>query len=1336
MSIPIHSRPLDPSLLEDGLVSGLSSNMSSVGFGKSPESAMVDEIFNNPDVWSIQFDEERNADSAGAVDSGLNSGSSMSSMLKKGPTQNECRDSRDMVHISGSSTKKRRPNSARVPEGYHLKRRSKLQLEAFTLRPFESRHRVMPYLSSASSVSDSSSIASSTPSLNSSLPTISDEDSLRSNLKSVKAPVKWRGMQDIDEGPHNSLSLVALMESSNNISPKAGERMSILWSHQNIFRALPTAKDVEYSFREESPSSSQPSAESIGSTMHAVTRAFPLLETHGDSSQPGVMKPRRNVPPLTISTTTRTTTTTITQVVTIQSPAKSSPASITVVSASATWSILELYGDSPKPSPKLPKLPKTSGHLDRSFKPSDLQFPSRPRLPPKSAFASNFPSGQLQSELTSSRIVELPADFVNPDLKPKLKGASSQMNSDVVKKHVALSGSRKNGKVRPLPQVPRDHSPPPPVPMIPFKVTSPPTPTTMIVSAAVGASNPSFASLPSDSESRLTSGLSASPFPRPHKSRSDVDSSQATLRTKKSALRTRMPPPPPLPLDSPLPALPPNAIHESEAPIEGLKIIAPLAIPKMQRSKAPESKADEVKETGKANGAKLEEKVSILPALTQSNEKEQTAGAPARPSRTNVISPLPSPVLERLHALESLPGKKELLSPPAILRHKPSASEPLPGSTDPNWPSLGPKKGLQKSSSISSMPRLTPTVYFPDASTLAKRLREDSATRIRPPLEPELHIIITGPEIQENVGKAPSVESNASGIREVDASLTSTRFTDSFPVSVSTPLVLDRDHTKTGIAQVSSSSFPLYSQSVGGRVDFPSVDRIPSPFRVTNPRQQSPAPKISMPQQAPLPTHRKGGSMSSGDARPAVKVHNKSSSVGSFRIPVVEHPFPDVATLAKRLAARKNPTGSLPSFKGKISDKNVSNYRPHVSSSASDSVIPRQRQKEGSNVLLEHTVLKSLSGSNEEDRNQVRPSAVPRPSHKKNASTSALHQKNDAGNRLIKKVSSHSSLRSPGTLSLAPDSAGRNRNGPLPMRRPIIHDVPLPDARMLAQRMKAPSATSSRPYGEVSDAFTPFTLSADVASALPQTRLNQGSSTQDRILLAAPEPVVATASWVHLPSKQLTESVSPPLQANSVPKNDLFTDTNNEASKAVSGRSRSVSGTKTAKAPLPPLPPHVIRGSPGIPVPTSDSVSRTPSPGPGILIRSKVASPAPSTMHVRFQSINKHPVPAVPVPIVKVELQKSLERRESYRGRQSSNAKVVSPRGRSVSVLPSSREITSSRRSVSVAASSRNHPLPPLPITPAEGYSSDSPVSAGSRGRVSPFPSRPVSRSSITTSLS
>ncbi|KAJ4464713.1 hypothetical protein C8R41DRAFT_114024 [Lentinula lateritia] len=1297
MSISIHSRPLDPSLLEDALVSGLSSNMSSVGFGKSPESAMVDEIFNNPDVWSIQYDEERNVDSAGAADSGLNSGSSMSSILREGSIRDECRESRDMVHTSRLSTKKRRPNSARVPEGYHLKRRSKLQLEAFTLRPFESRHRVMPYLSSASSMSDSSSIASSTPSLNSSLPTISDEDSLRSNLKSVKAPVKWRGMQDIDEGPH---TLVALMESSNNISPEAGERMSILWSHQNIFRALPTPKDVEYSFREESPSSSQPSAESIGSTMHAVSRAFPLLETHGDSSQPGVMKPRRNVPPLTISTTTRTTTTTITQVVTIQSPAKSSPASITVVSASATWSILELYGDSPKPSPKLPKLPKTSGHLDRSFKPSDLQFSSRPRLLPKSAFASNFSTGQLQSELTSPRIVELPANFVNPDLKPKLKGASSPMKSDVVKKDTTLPGSR---KVRPLPQVPRDHSPPPPVPMIPFKVTSPPT--TMM--AAVGASNPSSASLASDSESRLTLGhSSASPFPRLHKAHSDVASSQATLRTKKSALRTRMPPPPPLPLDSPLPALPANAIHESEseAPIERLKMIEPLVIPIMQRSKVPENKADEVKETGKANGVKLKEKVSILPAPTLSNEKEQTAGAPARPSRTNVISPLPSPVLERLHALESLPGKKELLSPPSILRHKPSASEPLPGSTDPNSPSLGPKKGLQKSSSISSMPRLTPTVYLPDASTLAKRLREDSATRIRPPLEAELHIIITGPEIQENVGQAPSVESNASGIRDVDASLTSTRFTDSFPVSVSTPLVLDRDHMKTDIAQVSSSSGP---------VDFPSVDRIPSPFRVTNPRQQSPAPKISMPQQAPLPTHRKGGSMSSGDARPAVKVHNKSSSVGSFRIPVVEHPFPDVATLAKRLASRKNPTGSLPSVKGKTSDKNVSNYRPHVSSSALDSVIPRQ--KEGSNVLLEHTVLKSSSESSEEDRNQ----------------------KNDAGDRSIKKVSSHSSLRSPGTLSLAPDLASRNRNGRLPMRRPIIHDVPLPDARMLAQRMKAPSATSSRPYGEVSDAFTPLTLSADVASALPQTRLNQGSSTQDRILLAAPEPVVATASWVPLPSKQLTESVSPPIPANNVPKNDLFTESNKEALKAVSGRSRSVSGTRTAKAPLPPLPPHVVRGSPGIPVPNSDSVSRTPSPGPGILIRSKVASPAPSTMHVRFQSINKHPIPAVPVPIVKVELQKSLERRESHRGRQSSNTKVVSPRGRSASVLPSSREIISSRRSVSVATSSRSHPLPPLPITPAEGYSSDSPVSAGSRGRVSPFPSRPVSRSStITTSLS
>ena len=49
----VRSRPLDPLFLaEDGLASG-SSIPSAAVFGQSPESAMVNEIFNNPDAWSL-----------------------------------------------------------------------------------------------------------------------------------------------------------------------------------------------------------------------------------------------------------------------------------------------------------------------------------------------------------------------------------------------------------------------------------------------------------------------------------------------------------------------------------------------------------------------------------------------------------------------------------------------------------------------------------------------------------------------------------------------------------------------------------------------------------------------------------------------------------------------------------------------------------------------------------------------------------------------------------------------------------------------------------------------------------------------------------------------------------------------------------------------------------------------------------------------------------------------------------------------------------------------------------------------------------------------------------
>ncbi|KAJ3797906.1 hypothetical protein GGU11DRAFT_744809 [Lentinula aff. detonsa] len=1307
---PTRSRPLDPLLLEDGLNSGSSSIPSvSLSFGQSPESAMVDEIFNNPDVWSVQFGEPDDMDSESAVNlGGLDSGSTR---LAEGSTHKGLTTGRDAVHPSGSLTtiKKRRSKSARLPEGFHLKRRSKLQIEAFTLKPFESRHRVMPYLSSASSMSDSSSIASSTPSLNSSLPTISDEDSVRSQLKSVPlAPVRWRGMQDINEGPNDSLTLVALMEPSNNMSPEAGERMSILWSHQNIFRAFPTPKGVDYEFREGS-SGSQSSAKSTGSTMEAVTSAFLLTGELGDSSQTGVMKPRRNVPPLTISTTTRMTTTTTTTVITVQSPARSSPASVTVVSASATWSILELYGDSPKPSPKFPKLPKTSGHLDRSFKSSDLCLPSRP---PNTAFATNFPSQQSHAESITG-IVELPADFVIPELhrvkpNPKLKGPRmsppSHMKIAMIKdldlvplpeKEVTTFRNRKNGAVRPLPQVPRDQSSPPLVPALSTKTIAFP---------------------PQNS--------SPSPPSRTPKAHPPVSHSGTTPRAKKSALRSRMPPPPPLPLDSPLPPLPSDAVERLKTTVVNKadsKAVQAQPRIDLQKSKVSENEVSKVKETKKVsvNVLKVKERaVELAPDDSRVNQRAAVPqlfllppesmgnGTPARPSRKDVISPLPSPLLERLRALESLPGKK-VLSPP-VSAHKPSASESSPRSAERLSMSPGPpatswmKRGLRKSASISSMSRLTPEFQLPDASILAKRFRKDPAGEIsRPPLEPTSLVAVSPPDVQARL------------------TLPTQSASTSIPsVSTSQTLVLHETHNEIAVAQAPSNELLLYPAK---KVKFPSLDRNLPPF--TNLLQQAPVPKdVFVPRS--LPTHRKGTSLNSLDAKPVLKVHKKSSSAVAFKVPVVEQYFPDAATLAKRLAARKHSNAAGHKQIEDIFEKDLISESKGLAmfSSASD---PKQHRNESSELLPKSTALKLSNG---EDRNHT--PAIPRPSHMKNASTSVLHQKTPRSKQSLKKVSSHSSLRGTGAFSSTLDSNIRSHNGSISIRG--AHDVPLPDASVLAQRMKLPSALSGRPYGDVSDAFTPSTMSAVVDSpALSQMRLGQDNIAA-RVPLAASEPVVTTASWASQLNKQISDSPSPPTQAQVVAK------IARSGSDAPShSRSRSESGAKGPNVSLPPLPIHATpRESPALKIPKRALVSRTPSPGPGILIRDKAASPAPTlSLHVHFQPIQKHHAAAAASPVKDESTKRGgimLNHAGNSRGRQ-----PPTTRGRSASVLSPSKETGSSQRSASAVAFSRNYPLPPLPVIPVEDYSSDSPASAGSRGRISPFPSRPVSRAStITASVS
>lgn len=123
---------------------------------------------------------------------------------------------------------------------------------------------------------------------------------------------------------------------------------------------------------------------------------------------------------------------------------------------------------------------------------------------------------------------------------------------------------------------------------------------------------------------------------------------------------------------------------------------------------------------------------------------------PTRPSRTGVISPLPSMIIERLDALDSLPGNG-LVSPPpppppsSSLKPKhilPAKSTRSGNATeDVLWsyfmqvPLEEKSQTTQSDTPSTSLPKFTkPDVPFPDASILAQRSRKQSGsdTEVRP----------------------------------------------------------------------------------------------------------------------------------------------------------------------------------------------------------------------------------------------------------------------------------------------------------------------------------------------------------------------------------------------------------------------------------------------------------------------------------------------------------------------------------------------------------------------------------------------------------------------------
>ncbi|KAF5366348.1 hypothetical protein D9757_011464 [Collybiopsis confluens] len=1578
----LRSRPLDPLLLEDGLASGSSSFLSSapvLGLGQTPESAVVNEIFNNPDAWSVQVPvhEEGNG-LAVSVGTGITSGDSMSGSRQSG-------SSGDAVHASGSSSSKKLKSSmsARHTEGYHLKRKSKLHVEAFTLRPFESRHLVIPYLTSASSISDSSSLSSSitatTPSLNSSLPTISDEDSVGSHAKSLRLSriPRWRGMRDTnndyDHDEKNratdSFSLMELMEPSNALSPEAGERMSILWSHQNIFRAFPTPNGTDFTLGSSVPDSSKSSAGRV-----AVNSALPLSLSHNmverrKSVQTTVMKPRRNVPSLTISTTTtRTTKTRRTTVFVVQSPEKSSPAtSIAIVSASATWSILDLYGDSPKhtatatasPSPKAVILPKTSGHLHSSFKSSDLQLPPLPALPrltaPKSAFVSRFTDSTGHTGSGSAKIVELPADFVIPttttatNSRPPLLRAKSAkvrgprkvphsplpMPKSIIlpkgddvppplpeKDGVAVMMKTKDrdrkSKVRPLPKVPlRLQSPPPPLPVLQIPAVSFPAPTTKTKTKTMestfaarkplekSGSSSSSSSTSTTSITTAVSSLSSSTSTSASTTPPSISVASLVQKVNKSALRSRMPPPPPLSLNSPLPplpfdtvdALPLIAVTESNAqpqPMEpkakaqerlalyemnvknkALKVtntdavkkekeapvkIVPIA-PVVPKDQQPPTRPDR---TPGDSIVSLSPPVLPMmpppiilplappPSLPTARARAPPAHsqlAPARPSRKDVSSPLPSPNSDRMKALESLP-LHTVLSPPSPIKHKPSASESSIrrpeyaldefgfGPEFGQGKKLSAKKSIRKSSSFSSLPRfLMPDVPLPDASVLAQRSRGRKNSvpsgAVRPPIEegflrrtpapllrkyedgygdlPEKTTSLRGTDDgSDGIGKSES--GGGGGSDGGDESVPSA--SPSMKDLVSNTLQLELDLAPKEPV-LKGSSVPIKKAN---EIEFPTIEMeqpippVPALSRVSEGYRAPPSPILA---------HRKGTSLQHTESRPILKTHKKSSSSLSFRPPFVEPPLPDAGVLAKRLIGRKDSissgtgsgagSGFRPPFAESASRKNsitrdsrppflsqesrkdsiTKDTRPYISTTASDTAIPsRNPPPEGRPVVLHSTSdmvipyrppVTWTSSSSSSSPLRTPASTYSSPSHSRNSSTTS----------------------SPAPIIM------RRRNGSISVRRPMVDNVPIPDSSVLAQRTRNMASPNTRALNDTIDAFAPSASSAFHSSSSSGNRSDSFSSTGSAggtpvnvTPLPAPQPVVASGSWVPQIFSRLADPeasrtiLSEPEIGRSLHSragSGTAQVTEQDTTPVVHSHSHSRSNSSTT--------PSLSRDSPALQVPPNlETVSRALSPG--ILIRNKAASPVPqSKMHVRFRSIDKHPVPPLVLPSASSVKNSALatepatpavttmgnsnsnsnsssgsstrgrphqrppppplERAETtvVRGRQtsavpktpsssssSSNRSTASSQ-RSASVAPVSRHATSGKRSASVTSSHRNRvPVPaasstpapalpqppPLPVGSMDGAMSPSMDNAGSiRGRISPFPSRPVSRVSL-----
>uniref|UniRef100_A0A0W0F183 Uncharacterized protein n=1 Tax=Moniliophthora roreri TaxID=221103 RepID=A0A0W0F183_MONRR len=529
----------------------------------------AERIFNDPGSWGLNERKERRPTGS------LNDRDAINDRNAAGPSQTSLR----------KKTSTRRSDTAR-------KRKSKPP--AFTLKPFTHKHHLMPV--NDGPTSDSSTPRSSDSLFDSPPPESTPESSLdsekgesgKSSLLMAKPRTKWTGVPE-DVILDQSQSLAQLLESSTSITAELFEqRMSILWSQGNIFRAFPTPKDVDFGSEGD---------DLISPETGIATSSFIVSSPQGhhsfstsNSSRVAIRSSRSSSLkiPLRISTTTTTTTTTV---ISLNSP---SPVSVTVITGSSSaYSLLELYGASPLVDGFSPfeksKVPKTSLPNTTMFEaishpplpgskaiaapktshPTTTTFHAslKPPFSPHASVTAKLSAKFTRTSFTqgaegvfplrsSAKIVELsdnpPVSIPLPKKELPSLRIETSVPSRLDMKNNALKEIRsvqvpskkslvalKSPGIRPLPQPPRNDIPPP-VPSLPQTARADMPPAAKVKTSA--PSVPPVPSLPEAVSSR-SAGMATS----------TSNTSRIPTRKASARLRSRSPPratptvPPPLP---------------------------------------------------------------------------------------------------------------------------------------------------------------------------------------------------------------------------------------------------------------------------------------------------------------------------------------------------------------------------------------------------------------------------------------------------------------------------------------------------------------------------------------------------------------------------------------------------------------------------------------------------------------------------------------------------------------------------------------------------------------------------------------------------------------------